>query len=125
MQEMFAAPPYNKIFATKCIQIFPQLNVILPQMFSIYTAAQMFINTRLLPLISSTFQLHEMAQMWLINRLHTIVEHRQKTRIPRVDLLQQMLQAANKETIIVSTMFRIWTIIFLTDHLPSIGQQTR
>ena len=107
IQEMFAETPYNKIFVAKCVQVVPQLSIILPQMFSIYSAVQTFINTRLLPLISSTFQLHEMSQMWLTNRLHAIVEHRQKTPIPRVDLLQLMLKVATKETIIVSKIFRI------------------
>ena len=111
MQELFSETPYNKIFLAKCIQVVPQLSIILPQMFSIYSAVQMFINTRVLPLISSTFRLKEMAQMWLVNRLHTIVEHRQKTPIPRVDLLQLMLQVATEETIIVSKIFRLFSLL--------------
>lgn len=80
----------------------PETSVILRPFFIVMNSAFTFINTRILPLISSTAQLKELPVIWLLNRVHTIVEERQKNPISRVDLLQLMLQAITTEPIDVS-----------------------
>lgn len=62
---------------------------------------------RILPLVSSSIQLNELPSVWLLNRLHAIVEHRQRNPIPRVDLLQLMLQVTTNKPIDVSMIYRI------------------
>ena len=79
--------------------------MILRPFFTAMNHTLTFINTRILPLISSTAQLNELPVSWLLNRVHAIVEQRQKNPIPRVDLLQLMLQAITTESIDVSKTF--------------------
>ncbi|CAF0828341.1 unnamed protein product [Adineta steineri] len=81
----------------KMTQLVPETRSILARLYLAHNTARKYINTRVLPLISLTKQLDESAFAWLLNRLHTIVEQRQKTPISRKDLLQLMLQAMNKE----------------------------
>lgn len=105
MKELFDDNLFDKGFLIKSAQVVPEIGVVLAQLFSITNNTLTFINTRLLPLISSRIQLSEMPIMWLLNRLHTIVEQRQQTPISRVDLLQLMLQVTTNETIKVSEIF--------------------
>ncbi|CAF4038013.1 unnamed protein product, partial [Adineta steineri] len=81
----------------KMTQLVPEIRDILGRLYIVHNTARKYINTRVLPLISSTKQLDESAFAWLLNRLHTIVEQRQETPISRKDLLQLMLQAMTKE----------------------------
>ena len=73
------------------------MNKVLSLLFSINNTTRMFINTRLLPSVSSTLQIDELPFTWLRNPLHTIVEHRQKTPSSRIDLLKLMLQVMSTE----------------------------
>ena len=102
VKELFGNKIFNKGFLMKSVQVVPEIGLVLAQLFSITNNTLTFINTRLLPLISSTIQLNEMPVMWLLNRVHTIVERRQQTFIPRVDLLQMMLLVTTKEITNVS-----------------------
>jgi len=90
-------PDTNILF--RFAQLVPEFNIVLGGLFSLDNNTRTFINIRLLPLISSTLQINEMPMTWLLNRVHAIVEHRQKTPIDRVDLLQLMLQVMTKEKI--------------------------
>ena len=96
---------FEKGFLLKSAQVIPEIGIILAQLFLVSNKTLTFINTRILPLVSSTMQLNEMPIMWLLNRLHTIVDQRQKSHVPRVDLLQLMLQVASNEPIDVSVSF--------------------
>ena len=96
---------FEKGFLLKSAQVIPEIGIILAQLFLVSNKTLTFINTRILPLVSSTMQLNEMPIMWLLNRLHTIVDQRQKSPVPRVDLLQLMLQVASNEPIDVSVSF--------------------
>jgi hypothetical protein len=57
----------------------------------------------ILSLISEK-QLHEQPGMWLLKRLHPIVEQRQKNPTSRVDVLQLMLQVMTEDPINVSNI---------------------
>jgi len=103
--ESFTDTPFNKLFIFKCIQVVPQISVILSRFFSLDANVRTFINARLLPLISSTMQLKEVPLMWLNNRMHTIVQHRQQIPIARIDLMHLMLRTMSEETITVSKLF--------------------
>lgn len=103
--EFFDADAITKTFFFRYAQLFPKLGLILGRVFSISNSTLTFINKRILPLLSPTKQLHEPPIIWLINRLHTIVEQRQQTSNSRVDVLQLMLQVATKEKINVSKFF--------------------
>lgn len=70
-------------------------------MFSTVNEVRSFINIQVLPLITEK-QLHELPFTWLLNRLHPILEQRQKTPTSRVDVLQLMLQVMTDENIQVS-----------------------
>ncbi|CAF1056683.1 unnamed protein product [Adineta steineri] len=83
----------------KVTQLIPEIKNILGRLYVVHNTVRKYINTKVLPLISSTKQLDESAYMWLQNRLHTIVEQRQETPISRKDLLQLMLQVMTKEPI--------------------------
>jgi hypothetical protein len=117
VEELFDESDTETNFFIRFYQVVPEIGVILTRLFSVTNNARTFINTRLLPLISSTIQLNESPVMWLLNRLHTIVEQRQKTPISRADLLQLMLQVTTNEAIHVSKIFRIQKVPFLNDHL--------
>ena len=97
VEEFFGAAGISKSLVFECAQLILEVGLILSRIFLISTSVRAFINTRFLPLVSSTKQLHEPALTWLINRLHTVVEQSQKTSSSRVDLLQLMLQMATKE----------------------------
>ncbi|CAF1107006.1 unnamed protein product [Adineta steineri] len=84
-------------------QLVPESRDILGRLYLAHNSARKYINTRVLPLISSTKQLDESAYAWLLNRLHIIVEQRQETPISRKDLLQLMLDVMVKEPIEDST----------------------
>ena len=64
-------------------------------------SVRVFLNEHILPLIS-TKQLPELPSMWLLSRLHLILEQRQKTPTSRVDVLQLMLQVMTDKLINVS-----------------------
>ena len=91
-------------FLYRAGEIVPQIHLILGKLFRLDTYTRTLINTRLLPLISSTAQLNELPITWLLNRLHVIVERRQETPISRIDLLHYMLQNTTKESIDVSNI---------------------
>lgn len=93
-------------FLLKAAQVVPEIGVILRPLFSLSNNTLTFINTRLLPLISSAKQLNEMPMIWLTNRVHTIVEQREQNPIVRADLLQLMLQVMTNETIDVGDIVR-------------------
>ncbi|CAF0916640.1 unnamed protein product [Adineta steineri] len=97
VEELIGVHTILKSSIYKMTQLVPETRSILARLYIAHNAARKYINTRVLPLISSTKQLDESAFAWLLNRLHTIVEQRQKTPISRKDLLQLMLQAMNKE----------------------------
>lgn len=60
--------------------------------------AQAFANTHILPLVTDK-RLYELPNMWLLNRVHPIIEQRQKTPTSRVDVLQLMLEVMTDEPI--------------------------
>ena len=98
-EELFDDNIYDKGLLLRAAAVIPEFRVILGRLFSLTNNTVAFIDTRLLPLISTTIQLNEMPITWLLNRLHTIVELRRKKPIQRVDLLQLLLQATTNETI--------------------------
>ena len=104
---MFDDNPLDKGFLLKAAQVVPEIGSVLGVLFVLTNNTLTYINTRLLPLISSTMQLNEMPIMWIRNRVHTIVEQRRQRPIPRVDLLQLMLQVTTNETIDVSKLFKM------------------
>lgn len=105
MVELVDDNVFENGFLIKAAQVVPEIGVVLAPIFSVISNTIAFINTRLLPLISSTIQLKEMPIMWLLNRLHTIVEQRQQTPISRIDLLQLMLEVTTDDTTKVSRNF--------------------
>ena len=107
VQELFDDNPLDKGFLLKAAQVVPEIGSVLGVLFVLTNNTLTYINTRLLPLISSTMQLNEMPIMWIRNRVHTIVEQRRQRPIPRVDLLQLMLQVTTNETIDVSKLFKM------------------
>ena len=74
-------------------------------MFSVDSTVRMFINTYILPLITKK-ELYVTPLLWLMNRLHIVVEHRQQTPTTRVDFLQLILQVITKEPIDVSKILK-------------------
>ena len=106
LEESFQGVSFRDHFVFKVAQVVPAFGTAISWLFAFHSTALGFINTRLLPLISSTIQLEELPYMWFLSRVHEIVEHRQKTSMSRVDLLQLMLQVATRETIIVSNTFQ-------------------
>ncbi|CAF1165236.1 unnamed protein product [Adineta steineri] len=99
LEELFGSNTVLKSSIFRMTLLIPAIRNILSRLYLIHNTARKYINTRVLPLISSTKQLDESAFMWLLNRLHTIVEQRQETPISRKDLLQLMLQVMTKEPI--------------------------
>lgn len=102
--EFFDGTSVLDSFLYRAGEIVPQIHVILGKLFRLDTYTRTLINTRILPLISSTAQLNELPITWLLNRLHVIVERRQETPISRIDLLHYMLQDTTKESIDVSNI---------------------
>jgi len=90
----------------KLAQLVPEIAKIIGRIFFGINTARTFINMHLLPLISAK-QLPELPGAWLLNRLHPIIEQRQKTPTSRVDVLQLMLQVMTEEAINVSTNYQI------------------
>jgi hypothetical protein len=107
VEKLFAGSVVPNNLLLRLVTLIPEIGTVIFRIFSINNKARTFINTRLLPLISSTKQLDESPFMWLSNRLHTIVEQRQQTPDSRADLLQLMLRVATKEKIDVSKIFEI------------------
>lgn len=95
--ELFDENTIGKSWLFRSAQVLPEMNKVLSRLFSFNNTTRMLINTRLLPFISSTLQVNELSFTWLRNRLHTIVEHRQKTPTSRIDLLKLMLQVMTQE----------------------------
>ena len=89
----FRSNPFVKFF-----QLVPEITPILAKMFESVNALLSFINIQVLPLITEK-RLHELPFTWLLNRLHPILEQRQKTPTSRVDVLQLMLQVMTEENI--------------------------
>ena len=110
IKELFDDNFFDKGFLLKAAQVVPEIGVVLRPLFSITTNTLTFINTRLLPLISPNKQLNEMPIIWLIKRLHTIVEQRQRNPISRADLLQLMLQSATNDPVQVNLKINDQTI---------------
>jgi len=100
VEEIFARSLRSNIFF-KITQLVPEIANIIVRIFFGMNKARSFINMHLLPLISKK-QLHELPGMWLLNRLHPIIEQRQQTTTSRVDVLQLMLQVMTDEKINVS-----------------------
>ena len=92
----FRLNPFIKLF-----QLVPEMTPITVKIFSTVNAVLNFINIQVLPLITEK-QLPESPFAWLMNRLHPILEQRQKTPTSRVDVLQLMLQVMTDENIQVS-----------------------
>ena len=92
----FRLTPFVKLF-----ELVPEITPIIAKMFSTVIAVQSFINIQVLPLITKK-QLPESPFVWFLNRLHPILEQRQKTPTSRVDVLQLMLQVMTDENIHVS-----------------------
>jgi hypothetical protein len=107
VKEFFDGNSIGTSLLFRSAQVVPEINIVLSRLFSTNNNTRMLINTRLLPLVSSTLQINEMPFTWLLNRLHSIVEHRQQTSSSRIDLLQLMLQVMIKETIDVSQIVQI------------------
>ena len=105
IEEAFGDGNISNIALFKFAQLVPEIGTVLGQIFSTSSTALTFINTQLLPMISSTEQLHETPFVWLFNRLHTIVEQRQQVPSSRADLLELMLRVITKEPINVSKTF--------------------
>lgn len=99
VKELFEKNVFEKGFLIKAAQVVPEIGIVLASVFSAINNTIAFINTRFLPLISKTMQLNEMPIMWLLNRLHTLVEQRQQTPISRIDLLQLMLEVTTNDTL--------------------------
>ncbi|UJR24390.1 hypothetical protein I4U23_005767 [Adineta vaga] len=99
IRELFSSNTIGKSWLFRSGQLLPEIHNILSKVFSLNNNFRLFINTQFLPLFSSTLQINEMPIMWLLNRLKSIVEHRQQINISRNDLLQLMLQVMTKETI--------------------------
>lgn len=95
--ELFNENSIGKSWLFRSAQILPEMNKVIARLFSMNNTVRMLINTRLLPLVSSSLQVHELPFTWLRNRLHTIVEHRRKTPSHRVDLLKLMLEVMTKD----------------------------
>ena len=91
----------------KLAQLVPEIAKIIGRIFFGINTARAFINMHFLPLISKK-QLHEQPSTWLLNRLHPIIEQRQKTPTSRVDVLQLMLQVMTEEPMKVSKIYRIY-----------------
>ncbi|CAF3979492.1 unnamed protein product [Adineta steineri] len=83
----------------KMTQLLPEIGCILGRLYFTYNTLITYINKNILPFISSTKQFDESPFMWLLNRLHTIVEQRQQTPTSRSDLLQLMLQVMTQQPI--------------------------
>jgi hypothetical protein len=100
VEELFSAGIKSSLFF-KLLQLMPQMRNILGKLFNGISTVRIFINIRLLSLVSKR-QLHERPDAWLHSRLHPILEQRQQTPTSRVDLLQLMLQVITDEQIDVS-----------------------
>jgi hypothetical protein len=82
----------------------PELADIISKIYFVINTVRAFINIRVLPLISKK-QLHELPGMWLMNRLHPIVDQRQQTPTSRVDVLQLMMQVMTDEKVNVNRIY--------------------
>ncbi|CAF0773946.1 unnamed protein product [Adineta steineri] len=97
VEELFGARIRSSIFF-KLLQVVPQVRTTIVKIFDSINNVRAFINIRILPSVSKK-QLHERPDMWLHNRLHSVIEQRQQTPTSRVDLLQLMLQVITTEQI--------------------------
>ena len=102
VQELFESHSLGKNWLFRSAQLLPEILNILAHLFDLNNSVRLFLNTRILPLISPKLRVKELPIPWLINRLHTIVEHRQQITTSRIDLLQLMLQVMSKEPVNVS-----------------------
>ena len=85
-------------------QLVPEITPLIGKMFESVNAVQSFINIQVLPLITEK-RLRELPFTWLLNRLHPILEQRQKTPTSRVDALQLMLQVMTDEKLQVRNKY--------------------
>lgn len=119
MEEIFTRG-LNKDIFSKLAQLFPEVAKLIIRAAFLNNSIRAFMNAHLLPLVS-TKQLSEMPNMWLLNRVHSIIEQRQQTPTSRVDLLQLMLPLMTDESIKVSQSFQpLKRTVFLdssTNHL--------
>lgn len=111
VEEIFTSGISLNIFS-KVTQVVPEITNIIVKIVASINKARALINMHLLPLISNK-QLHEMPIIWLLNRLHPIIEQRQQKPTSRVDLLQLMLQVMTDEAIDVSAVYRTSTYLLL------------
>ncbi|CAF0818078.1 unnamed protein product [Adineta ricciae] len=96
---VFSSVSLGKNWLYTSAQLLPQILNILANLFDLNNSVRLFLNTRILPLISLKLQVRELPMPWLTNRLHTIVEHRQQITTSRFDLLQLMFQVMSKEPV--------------------------
>ncbi|CAF0993668.1 unnamed protein product [Adineta steineri] len=82
----------------KFAQLAPEIANIITEMYFGLNNVKVFLNTHILPLIS-TKRLDELSNMWLLTRLDPIIEQRLKTPTSRVDLLKLMLDVMTDEPI--------------------------
>jgi hypothetical protein len=105
VEELFAENIFIDNAFFKFAQLIPAIRYAIARIFSADSAVRLFINTHILPLITKK-ELYVTPFVWLLNRLHIIVERRQQTPISRVDLLQLMLQVITKEAIHVGKILK-------------------
>ncbi|CAF1526975.1 unnamed protein product [Adineta ricciae] len=95
VSEFFDTSAIDTNILYRSAQLMPIIETLLGRLFAVTNKALTVINTRLLPFISPTRQLSEVPITWLVNRVHTIVDQRQKIPILRPDLLNLMLETMN------------------------------
>lgn len=105
MRELFEDDVLGTSSLVKATEIVPEIRIALAYLFSIATKVRTVVNTKLLPLVSSKTQLSETPVMWLLHRLHTIVEQRQQNPTSRNDRLQLMLQVTTDQPVKVNEIF--------------------
>ncbi len=104
LEEFFALNFRADIFF-RFAQLVPEIGSIIGKIVFGISTAGAFINMHFLPLISKR-QLYEEPDIWLLKRLHPIIEQRQQTSTSRVDVLQLMLQVMTEEAINVSNIYQ-------------------
>jgi hypothetical protein len=103
--EQIFARSIRSNFVFKLTQVAPELADIISKIYFSINNIRAFINIHVLPLISKK-QLYELPGMWLVNRLHPIIDQRQQTPTSRVDVLQLMMQVMTDKKVNVSTIYQ-------------------
>ena len=103
MEELFARD-FRSLSLYKLAQLLPDVGKIIGKLFFGIASVLAFVNMHVLPWVTKK-QLPELPGQWLVKRLHPIIEQRQQTPNPRVDVLQLMLQVMTNEPVNVSCMY--------------------